>query len=102
MHAGGQNENEHHMKEKHQMQKGIEEEHHTIHIEDHRMNIHTVMEEGMDKWWWRRSIDGRSFSGWRRSIMVGSSLERGGASMEYEYGNRGCGVRDWEHTKIFF
>lgn len=49
MHAGGQNENEHHMKEKHQMQKGIKEEHHTIHIEDHRVNIHTFMEEGMDK-----------------------------------------------------
>lgn len=34
--------------------------------------------------------------------MVGSSLEGGGASMEYEYGNRGCGVRDWGQTKISF
>jgi hypothetical protein len=40
---------EHHMGEEHQTREGTKEEHHMIHMEEHHMDIHTGMLEGMDK-----------------------------------------------------
>jgi hypothetical protein len=36
------------MMEEHQMGEGTKEEHHKIHVEDHHINIHMGMEDGMD------------------------------------------------------